>query len=488
MESRRGVYNSFSISHVLAGSNTPHSNPAHNSQSARPGRRPIPVEHFGIIKALSKQLKVNPTQRDDPPPPRAESSGSSPSAPVPDTHHPRSFPSSRGPSGPSDRSLESSIAHGVYSAHVHDTFPVDWASCGRRQASENCTFAPTPNNQDSPTSSNDIHAICASGRTKRPRTGSIERDHGSHRRSTRLAVPTRQHAGIVEPDHEIVARMREEIEVSKAKNAEQEKIMETQRDQIEELETKTDELDQGGCDVHQKQHQRDLKIGLTNARSTKNDKLLSTIRNSLQCQICLDLLKNPYSIPSCGHISCLRCLQAWFRKAPEVNEEDLNDSSQSKTCPFCRAIVKNPPVPAFVVRAITTAISQSPASPERDGGNPWEGLFSQLQGDEDMATTSDEEDMATISDEEEDMATISDEEEDMATISDEEEDLATISDDEEDGVTTTNNRYDWDIPFSDFMDPRMYGLDLDEDEEDILGFEADEAEDTEGDLNVLDFM
>jgi len=61
------------------------------------------------------------------------------------------------------------------------------------------------------------------------------------------------------------------------------------------------------------------------------------LRDLITCKICVSLMYEPYMI-ACGHTFCYSCLAQWFctHKA-------------NKTCPDCRASVKQQPAPAYVV-------------------------------------------------------------------------------------------------------------------------------------------
>ncbi|KAF2280865.1 uncharacterized protein EI97DRAFT_490964 [Westerdykella ornata] len=71
-------------------------------------------------------------------------------------------------------------------------------------------------------------------------------------------------------------------------------------------------------------------------RALKSD--FEGLRSHLTCKICDRLLYQPYTI-SCGHTYCYSCLCTWFVA-----------NKARKTCPDCRAVVTQPPAPAYVIR------------------------------------------------------------------------------------------------------------------------------------------
>ncbi|KAF2876507.1 hypothetical protein BDV95DRAFT_482556 [Massariosphaeria phaeospora] len=66
------------------------------------------------------------------------------------------------------------------------------------------------------------------------------------------------------------------------------------------------------------------------------------LRAHITCKICDRLLYQPYII-SCGHTYCYSCLCTWF----------VNNKAH-KTCPDCRAVVTQPPAPAYLIRDMIT--------------------------------------------------------------------------------------------------------------------------------------
>ncbi|EIN10124.1 hypothetical protein PUNSTDRAFT_133235 [Punctularia strigosozonata HHB-11173 SS5] len=136
--------------------------------------------------------------------------------------------------------------------------------------------------------------------------------------------------------------------------------------------------------IRKENHQR---IENLKAKSKQSDELIATIEQSCQCQICMEPLMQPYANP-CGHVFCQTCLQGWFRNAPKAQDEMQLDEDDDlvyrrKTCPTCRAIVRNRPSPLFLMKSITQAITRfkSPVgqakqrSPPPPEGDPWEGIF-----------------------------------------------------------------------------------------------------------------
>ncbi|PPR06388.1 hypothetical protein CVT26_004649 [Gymnopilus dilepis] len=143
---------------------------------------------------------------------------------------------------------------------------------------------------------------------------------------------------------------------------------------------------------------KEVELAVMQERSTTNIELLSSIETSIQCQICMELPQNPFSLSPCGHILCLSCLREWFRKAPptldsmDMDPEELSDPHfvlmRTKSCPSCRAVVRYRPAPVFMIKAVVSALKKSkPPLPghlelpveedatDYDKNNPWKGIF-----------------------------------------------------------------------------------------------------------------
>ena len=67
---------------------------------------------------------------------------------------------------------------------------------------------------------------------------------------------------------------------------------------------------------------------------------LDSMRNLITCKICQRFLSEPYGL-ACGHTYCYVCLDAWLV------------AQRKRTCPDCRATIKQQPVPSFLIREMT---------------------------------------------------------------------------------------------------------------------------------------
>ncbi|KAJ8503068.1 hypothetical protein ONZ45_g11183 [Pleurotus djamor] len=151
------------------------------------------------------------------------------------------------------------------------------------------------------------------------------------------------------------------------------------------------ELNAQLANANQAKKEQDIQYQHLKTKASQQDDLINTIEASLQCQICMDMISKPQALSPCGHVFCLSCLQAWFRKAPSV-DEDLDAGmtleyimNRPKSCPFCRASVIKKPAPLFILRDISIAITKAKTAPapapapvtESDDcdDNPWKGIF-----------------------------------------------------------------------------------------------------------------
>ncbi|KAJ7095468.1 hypothetical protein C8R43DRAFT_938718 [Mycena crocata] len=176
-------------------------------------------------------------------------------------------------------------------------------------------------------------------------------------------------------------RMRKELEALKKTVHDNKKQLKKQNKTIEELRAQV-----AAETLARQEHEKSLAT--ISSKSRKNEELLQTIENSLQCQICIELLFKPYALTPCGHILCLECLQQWFRSAPSHDSDDEMDPEaqeeyilhRQKSCPCCRTTILRRPVPVFVVKNVVTALRAAAATPPaatqaEEDADPWKGLF-----------------------------------------------------------------------------------------------------------------
>ncbi|KAJ7704403.1 hypothetical protein B0H17DRAFT_1193649 [Mycena rosella] len=132
------------------------------------------------------------------------------------------------------------------------------------------------------------------------------------------------------------------------------------------------------------------ELGAQSLLLKKHETTLTQFNQSLTCQVCLDLLHKPYALAPCGHIACYNCLVAWFTSEPD---EPRFGAPRKKTCPHCRATVKERPVEVWNVKDMVAGLLRSglvrglsagpPPPPELPGtpqvadapADPWHNIF-----------------------------------------------------------------------------------------------------------------
>ncbi|KAJ6613595.1 hypothetical protein B0H10DRAFT_216747 [Mycena sp. CBHHK59/15] len=133
------------------------------------------------------------------------------------------------------------------------------------------------------------------------------------------------------------------------------------------------------------------ELGAQSILLKKHEDTLSQLHQSLTCQVCLDLLHKPYALAPCGHIACYDCLVSWFTSEPEEHYM----GSRKKTCPHCRAIIKERPVEVWSIKDMVAGLLKSslvsglstgpppppalPGPPQRADAahppDPWHNIF-----------------------------------------------------------------------------------------------------------------
>lgn len=74
---------------------------------------------------------------------------------------------------------------------------------------------------------------------------------------------------------------------------------------------------------------------------------LDAMRSLVTCKVCQRFLSEPYSL-TCGHTYCYVCLDAWLV------------AQKKRTCPDCRATIRQEPTPSFVIREMTMIFTSRP--------------------------------------------------------------------------------------------------------------------------------
>ncbi|KDQ63339.1 hypothetical protein JAAARDRAFT_188922 [Jaapia argillacea MUCL 33604] len=135
---------------------------------------------------------------------------------------------------------------------------------------------------------------------------------------------------------------------------------------------------------------RIAEIESQNEQLTKYKSLVSHFQESLTCQICSEIYKQPCSLSPCGHIVCYPCLFKWFTAAvPEGEDPSTFLHMLNKTCPYCRSAVSQKPaevwnMKAMVQKLVSSGLMEGESSEDGheglgertgNGGDPWKGIF-----------------------------------------------------------------------------------------------------------------
>lgn len=117
---------------------------------------------------------------------------------------------------------------------------------------------------------------------------------------------------------------------------------------------------------------------------------MGSFNQSLTCQVCLELMHKPYALAPCGHTACHGCLLNWFNAPPAdvpANEWARQAWLRKKTCPHCRAVVRERPVEVWVIKDMVAALVKSGLAPAplypplpapaelAPDADPWAGVF-----------------------------------------------------------------------------------------------------------------
>ncbi|KAF9242316.1 hypothetical protein BU15DRAFT_72848 [Melanogaster broomeanus] len=122
----------------------------------------------------------------------------------------------------------------------------------------------------------------------------------------------------------------------------------------------------------------DTVARLTRELKSKNDliashqALLNQVQQAVTCQICLDLMYKPYGLAPCGHLACYSCLVQWFNALPPDNRPVPPAIVRKKTCPHCRAVVRE--------RPIEIPVPIDPPENLNANSDPWKDIFPKAGG------------------------------------------------------------------------------------------------------------
>ena len=95
----------------------------------------------------------------------------------------------------------------------------------------------------------------------------------------------------------------------------------------------------------------------------------------------------PYALAPCGHLACHSCLVSWFTAPPTDNRLAPPAIMRRKTCPHCRAVVRERPVEVWGVKGIAQAAGKSGLLPNQlpvpveapesldANADPWKDIF-----------------------------------------------------------------------------------------------------------------
>ena len=140
-------------------------------------------------------------------------------------------------------------------------------------------------------------------------------------------------------------------------------------------------------DLSKKTEDLNQKLDAQTTKLAIHSTLISSLKDSLTCQICVDLMYKPFTLAPCGHIACYSCLVGWFKSNVAEDEFDPQWVHRRKTCPHCRSAVRDRPIENFTIKEMVNslvnsgvledvpgepaAISAAPAT----SADPWAGIF-----------------------------------------------------------------------------------------------------------------
>ncbi|KAF8336586.1 uncharacterized protein EI90DRAFT_3119834 [Cantharellus anzutake] len=127
--------------------------------------------------------------------------------------------------------------------------------------------------------------------------------------------------------------------------------------EIEQLRQRLDEVEKGLTESESKLRCKDEELDsmrdqLAGRVPSNNAALLESLRSSLQCQICLELISRPHIIPGCGHEFCGLCIRDWLTKSQAGAHE----------CPTCRKPIRTRPFKAYILPSVLEIVKNATPS------------------------------------------------------------------------------------------------------------------------------
>lgn len=140
-------------------------------------------------------------------------------------------------------------------------------------------------------------------------------------------------------------------------------------------------------DLSRKTEDLSQKLDVQTTKLAIHSALVSSFKDSLTCQICVDLMYKPFTLAPCGHIACYSCLVGWFKSNVAEDEFGPQSVHRKKTCPHCRSAVRDRPIENFTIKEMVNSLINSGVLEDVSGDvaaisaapatsvDPWAGIF-----------------------------------------------------------------------------------------------------------------
>jgi len=141
-------------------------------------------------------------------------------------------------------------------------------------------------------------------------------------------------------------------------------------------------------DLSKKAEDLNQKLDAQTTKLVIHSALISSFKDSLTCQICVDLMYKPFTLAPCGHIACYSCLVGWFKSNVADDEVGPQSVHRKKTCPHCRSAIRDRPIENFTIKEMVNSLVNSGVLEDVSGdaaaaisvtsatsADPWVGIF-----------------------------------------------------------------------------------------------------------------